>query len=41
MRGLWRSPLEAGRSWVPEEELGEGTTVDGRKVGDRGNKVME
>jgi hypothetical protein len=41
MRGLWQSPLEAGRSWVTEEELGEGAPVDGCKVGDRGDKVVE
>jgi hypothetical protein len=40
-RGFWRSPPEAGRSWVPEEELGKGTPVDGHKVGDRGDEVVE
>jgi hypothetical protein len=40
-RGLWRSPPEAGRSWVTEEELGEGAPVNGHKVKDRGDKIVE
>jgi hypothetical protein len=41
MRGWWQSPPEAGRSWVPEEELSEGVPVDGHKVGYRGDKIVE
>jgi hypothetical protein len=40
-RGLWQSPPEAGRSWIPEEELGKGAPVDRHTVGDRGDKVVE
>ncbi len=40
-RGWWRSPLEAWRSWVPEEELGKGAAVNRPKVGYRGDDVVK